>query len=241
MKIILLALVTCFVLTLPALGQKFSESWTSVPNLFAGDDIRSVMRTLKLSPNVQPKDEFETIKEFIDRTRNLKAVNFGNGKTGESLLVFRYEPSKRQFPRSYDPNASYNAETQMLTMTLPTQNIAAFLSAPRDLFLAAPAVRLVNDRDISTTNYIAISNIDAFGNKSFTGDVKLPPAAARDAKNNLSFLIMGRIVIPFFDNSVVPGYNVIYLEVSEVWFFNDLTGEIYLKLKPSAVPAPVLQ
>lgn len=260
MKYVWLPLLLCFI---PGhlFGQKFDPNWTHVPSTFPGEDIKPVLAELRKSPVLKEKDEFETKTQYAERIKNLKAIRFGPSSTAENELVFRFAPGRTSYSGMGGIRSSYDAENQLLTVEINLRRLK-YLKLTREGFderafqglkIADTELDVIKkpgqlDTHLMRDYYIAVNNALQFGGRGrIWRELKLPAAIAKDAKENMAVLAIGRIVEPFQGLDVTAieptrdnprklsaGSYFLVADVSQIWFFNERTGEVYIKIKPDA-------
>jgi hypothetical protein len=241
-----------------------SLEWSKVPLNFYGNDFSKLYALLLTS--FKAKDEFETTEAYQKRIAE-GAERVLTGKlSANSLMAFRYDLTDK----SIDFSAKYNADKQVLSVVIESK-LVSVLSFDNSLksgygiptkdaelnklgtYEGQNAYGAKKEVEKSELNQylFTFNNIREF--KPFLSDndisleLSLPPEQAREAKSNLSYLLITRLSKPYagidvdrltpkIDNPVDVTSFKRYLSgrIEEIWIYNRKTGEIYQKLK--AIP-----
>jgi hypothetical protein len=265
----ILSILFIFVFGLSVFGQTFSTDWQKVPMGFQGDDVEKIYRILSKSPNLKGKTEFETTADYQKRISDLSKIPLPN-KSADSVLTFIYHPKfdsySSKLTSKYDADAQtleINLEVRTLTYVIDNENLGLTRTPSvmaRDVDLkpmgtyegeTAYGVKRTIERSLMTYYFIGINNANSFsGIKSgydrrikFT--LPLAPAKAKEIKENLAVLYVGKLVSPFSALSgsrlkptvdkprdLTVGEFILTMNVSDIWFYNSTTGEVVAKFNP---------
>jgi hypothetical protein len=262
MKILFLILV----LSCAAFGQSFSTDWQKVPAGFTGNDFNKIYDALKKTPVLQPKGEFETTADYQKRTGDVPKISFGENLNASSNLVFIYKTGG-----SYTTSvkSKYDADKEILEGSIELKRVSDIKNRKTNAYLAVDAAplkytkfdpyegqngygtKVTIEKSMMTYYNLAIANIDSYsvGKESYSPALKfsvpLPLAKAKETKENLSVLYVGKLVQPLLASDadrlkptidkprdVTVGTDILVMNINEIWVFNDLTGEILTKIKP---------
>jgi hypothetical protein len=265
----LLSIIFILIFSLSAFGQTFSSDWQKVPITFQGDDFEKIYKTLSDSPNLKDKSEYETTAEYQKRVTDLTKIALSD-KSAASVLAFVYRPERIEFSRFL--TAKYDADAQNLQITIIAASDRYVANAQRLEFteiMTTPAKNaqlkslgtyegsnayglkrtieksLLKYYSVGITNFKSIqepgkSKYD-FG---LTSTLSAAPAKAKEIKENLAILYVGKLVAPFsalIGDSLKPtvdkprdvaiGNYILTMNLSEIWLYNAATGEILSKFK----------
>jgi hypothetical protein len=263
----LLSIIFILVCGLSVFGQNFSADWQKVPVGFQGDDVEKIYKILSESSNLKEKSEFETTSDYQKRVTDLSKMALP-GKSADSILAFVYRPEKYVGRVT----AKYDADTQNLQVSILTRSVSYLDRTPKREFVDIIGVAAKDARLKSLGSYegenaygvkrtiekslmeyftIGINNMASFRkfhSSGYESGFKLllpvPPAKAKDIKENLAVLYVGTLVPPFtaLDGTVLEptidkprrvsiGNYILTMNLSEIWIYNNLTGEVISKIK----------
>jgi hypothetical protein len=231
---------------------------TNLGQDFMGHDITAVAETIKNSPALKEKSEFESTSAF--ETRRAGFVAQPNGYMG---FVVGEE--------SITPEFKYDADSQTLAVTLtgsterfimdkdkPTLDGVLIRSIVRDedSYIGSNAFGAkVEVRRTYSEEYGVVFNQDNWLFRSserykrkFTYLLPMPPDEARTLKADAKLLLVCRLMQPWFRHSAhghdatidepyktLIGDNYLQAVPEQLWIFNQRTGEVVRKLSESSI------
>lgn len=228
--------------------KPFDTGISVLPENYSGVEIISFYN--KLSKSIQPKDEFETTDAYNKRVYNgcpkemfsfVKTTKYKGG--GWDSFTSKYSPDDGVLTVSYGPARYHLTRTgyELGYIKLIRTNERENEYVASNAYGAKTTVSSYHGDEYG----IKVINKKAFDTKEFT--IKLTPDEARAAKNDVSFLIIGKIEPsdnPLSITATDSNYSsatidcpveyfyrlkLVCLKVYEVWVFNKKTGVIYVK------------
>jgi hypothetical protein len=256
-----LSIVFILIFSLSAFGQSFSSDWQKVPVGFQGDDFEQIYKIVSRSPNLKDKSEFETTADYQRRITDLSKIALPN-KSADSVLVFAYRPTRIEYSRFF--TAKYDADTQNLQISITAESVRYLSKSERVEFveiMTGPAkdaqlkslgtyegsnaygtTRTI-EKSLMSYHSVGVSNFKSLQRLNFA--LSVPPSKAKEIKENLAILYVGKLVTPFFaldasslkptinrPRDVLIGNHILTMNLSEIWLYNGATGEIISKFKP---------
>lgn len=211
------------------LAKPFDETLKKLPVNFVGHNLTQIILRLAAIDLVK-KSEFETREEYKDRVNKLYNKPLYGTLTMFDTVAF-----------SFHPETKYNADTENLFIMPEQADDGIVWSSYLDnkgsyIGQNGFGVKVkINKRDLF--QYFIDSNIQL---NSF--NLKVPRKDAIETKFGFYGLVVGEIDFPYVENfstPVTPTLDFPYegriytfklkLKVKQIWWFNALTGEVYLK------------
>lgn len=237
--------------------------WTSIPKSYLGNDFSDIFNRFLVL--FKPKDEFETTLDYQKRIEEGSKQTILGNITPNSQLGFinKFEESDLKYDadtqilainldiesiknlkgiktqktdiqeiRKYEAQNGFGAkvivtEAKMTKYAVAFNNIREFKS-------------YLQNSDPNLSTYLQNNNLRFF--------INLSPDKAREAKSNLLYLLIFTPTNPYvgvnfeklqpkFDFPYDASITTRYLQgkLSEIWLFNDVTGEIYQKVRYTAI------
>lgn len=267
---IYLSVIFIFICCLGVFGQNVSADWQKVPDAFRGNDFQKIYDLLLSTRRAKEKGEFETIADFQKRLSNSSTLVIDENKTLGDDLAFVYKPENAS-PLE-EIKSKYDADAQVLNIEMGSLSVTASQSGPTPYNLLPADVMKYeklfsyyssNAYGATTTVQVtrftfyrlAVKNWDKFSDfkspyvPALNVNLSLPPEKAKQVKENLSVLYIGKLVEPYIENDGLSSTKatisdpkevrsrtlILMMDVKEILLFNRLTGEILSRLKPQNV------
>lgn len=227
--------------------QQFSLDWTKIPKTFVTNDIKEVHSLLLRSKIFDKKDEFETTTEFQKRFENLKLIKIGVTQTAADMLVFQFKDSYTGMEAMYDADEQLlslrlkSEEFNYLTDDLKRHSIRGIKGPGVETRTTTEGLRKVES---NWWHGVGFSNSDKFQKTTTNYSLNATREIARQLKKDVAILVIGRLVKPYKELSQLSSKPTLerpfeqrfttfflVLEVTEIWFINSRSGEIYKKVK----------
>lgn len=256
--------------------------WEKLPANYEGNDFEKIFE--KLSGSFKPKDEFETTAAYEKRLNEAASQPLVGNLTAQSKMafVYKFHEAAPETSVSYDADAGKLSVSISLRNndSLIGRYSLKSLGAKESKLLEEKSYEARNGFGASTRVFstkiekyeVVFSNIKEF--KPYLSDIgpdglsdetkysfsdfrfmlDLVPEKAREAKNDLAYLVIFSPSKPFagighsrfapkYDRPIEREEIVKYIQGSldEIWFFNRATGEIYQKIKAAPISSGKLK
>lgn len=208
-------------------AEPFDRTLEKLPPRFTGNLHDKLPDELIQRYRLSQKDEFETTEQYRKRLTDLER----NPLFGSVL-----QRSTIAFPFLLGPDfAKYDADASTLNVMisgavesggfiLRTSSKSRLFSIVR--FGEGYKQVIGQVGDVNGSDSKQSSDCRPWEERGCSVGLKMPPELARAAKESLALLIVGTLSDPFM---VVGSDSFIRMDVSEIWLYNFLTGEVYDK------------
>jgi hypothetical protein len=248
------------------LGEAFDPQIERLPENFLGHDLERIFAAAAERLQLK-KDEFESTSDFTERLNKLNEKPLYGNVQANSTLAFVLSPEYTVLQSTYDADSMTMRAIQPVgeVRKSPGENLSLMKSLPwkkttsestykaNNAFGAETVVSksqvLTYDIAFSIFNWTWASSVKSivpnFGDYIFEDSFKVEKSIAKETKENLRYLVIGRFASPSIltgINSVKPTFSspkevfeaalYVNLDILELWVFNSKTGEVYIKRKP---------
>jgi hypothetical protein len=236
-------------------NKSFNLSSEKLPENYLGHDIKRVFATL--SKRLTTKGEFETTEEYQTRIKKELGETIYGLLTIDNIYAFKpmvgvdtnYDADKQILRATVKPEPIFNPENlrdERLTFTIRIDHQNKGVYVGQNPFGAKKEIVKL---DLSTYSILPI-NINEFSLdcRGLNFRLNMNSNKAKKSKDHVQVLYIGRLTSPFiksesffkdatfdFPMEGINAINYLFFELSEIWLFDEISGEILYKQKRSTL------